>query len=182
VETLDVESPAARVDDRANGSGRMARLVTSTTADALTCASQPAMVWIWRATEVATEAGVSKGCGSVRRYFLNREQMLLLAIDRASQRSSSRCSRRSQSRTVASPLVVTATGWSFRTVQALGGSTTSPSPPTRAQTSSGPRTSPSSRWQPINWTEAERAKGQAWGLKTIESFHTHGTPPLDEPA
>jgi catechol 2,3-dioxygenase len=35
-------------------------------------------------------------------------------------------------------------------------------------------------WQPINWTEAERAKGQAWGLKTIESFHTHGTPPVDE--
>ena len=26
--------------------------------------------------------------------------------------------------------------------------------------------------------EAERKKGQAWGLKTIESFHTHGTPPL----
>jgi hypothetical protein len=21
-------------------------------------------------------------------------------------------------------------------------------------------------------------KGQAWGLKTIESFHTHGTPPV----
>jgi catechol 2,3-dioxygenase len=34
-------------------------------------------------------------------------------------------------------------------------------------------------WQPVNWTEAERAKGQAWGLKTIESFHTHGTPPVD---
>ncbi|MDL4817453.1 catechol 2,3-dioxygenase [Actinomadura opuntiae] len=33
-------------------------------------------------------------------------------------------------------------------------------------------------WKPITWTEAERAKGQAWGLKTIESFHTHGTPPL----
>jgi catechol 2,3-dioxygenase len=32
-------------------------------------------------------------------------------------------------------------------------------------------------WQPITWTQAERAKGQAWGLKTIESFHTHGTPP-----
>lgn len=31
-------------------------------------------------------------------------------------------------------------------------------------------------WQPVVWTEAERAKGQAWGLKTIESFHTHGTP------
>ena len=35
-------------------------------------------------------------------------------------------------------------------------------------------------WEPITWTEAERRKGQAWGLKTIESFHTHGTPPIDE--
>ena len=35
-------------------------------------------------------------------------------------------------------------------------------------------------WKPIVWTEAERRKGQAWGLKTIESFHTHGTPPLPE--
>ncbi|MET7464493.1 catechol 2,3-dioxygenase [Nonomuraea sp. NPDC005501] len=34
-------------------------------------------------------------------------------------------------------------------------------------------------WPLITWTQAERAKGQAWGLKTIESFHTHGTPPLD---
>ena len=33
-------------------------------------------------------------------------------------------------------------------------------------------------WKPITWTERERKKGQAWGLKTIESFHTHGTPPL----
>lgn len=33
-------------------------------------------------------------------------------------------------------------------------------------------------WAPITWTQAERAKGQAWGLKTIESFHTHGTPPV----
>ena len=33
-------------------------------------------------------------------------------------------------------------------------------------------------WKPITWTEAERRKGQAWGLQTIESFHTHGTPPL----
>jgi catechol 2,3-dioxygenase len=33
-------------------------------------------------------------------------------------------------------------------------------------------------WKPITWTETERRKGQAWGLKTIESFHTHGTPPL----
>jgi catechol 2,3-dioxygenase len=33
-------------------------------------------------------------------------------------------------------------------------------------------------WRPISWTAAERAKGQAWGLKTIESFHTHGTPPV----
>ena len=35
-------------------------------------------------------------------------------------------------------------------------------------------------WQPIVWTETERKKGQAWGLKTIESFHTHGTPPIDQ--
>ncbi len=33
-------------------------------------------------------------------------------------------------------------------------------------------------WRPLTWTQAERAKGQAWGLKTIESFHTHGTPPV----
>ena len=33
-------------------------------------------------------------------------------------------------------------------------------------------------WETVVWTEAERRKGQAWGLKTIESFHTHGTPPV----
>jgi catechol 2,3-dioxygenase len=33
-------------------------------------------------------------------------------------------------------------------------------------------------WEPVTWTEAERSKGQAWGLKTIPSFHTHGTPPV----
>jgi len=33
-------------------------------------------------------------------------------------------------------------------------------------------------WRPVRWTQAERMKGQAWGLKTIESFHTHGTPPV----
>jgi catechol 2,3-dioxygenase len=32
-------------------------------------------------------------------------------------------------------------------------------------------------WQTVTWTESERRKGQAWGLQTIESFHTHGTPP-----
>ena len=32
-------------------------------------------------------------------------------------------------------------------------------------------------WQTVSWSEEERKKGQAWGLKTIESFHTHGTPP-----
>ncbi|MEV6865399.1 VOC family protein [Streptosporangium subroseum] len=31
-------------------------------------------------------------------------------------------------------------------------------------------------WETVTWSEAERAKGQAWGLKTISSFHTHGTP------
>lgn len=35
-------------------------------------------------------------------------------------------------------------------------------------------------WLPVVWTESERRKGQAWGMKTIESFHTHGTPPVGE--
>jgi catechol 2,3-dioxygenase len=34
-------------------------------------------------------------------------------------------------------------------------------------------------WKPIAWSEEERKRGQAWGLKTIESFHTHGTPPVE---
>ena len=34
-------------------------------------------------------------------------------------------------------------------------------------------------WRTVTWTEAERARGQAWGLKTIASFHTHGTPPVE---
>ncbi|HRK17693.1 MAG TPA: VOC family protein [Hyphomicrobiaceae bacterium] len=33
-------------------------------------------------------------------------------------------------------------------------------------------------WKPVVWTEEDRKKGQAWGLKTIETFHTHGTPPV----
>ena len=33
-------------------------------------------------------------------------------------------------------------------------------------------------WEPVIWTETDRKKGQAWGLRTIESFHTHGTPPV----
>jgi catechol 2,3-dioxygenase len=35
-------------------------------------------------------------------------------------------------------------------------------------------------WKPIVWTEEERKKGQAWGMKTVESFHTYGTPPVEE--
>jgi catechol 2,3-dioxygenase len=31
----------------------------------------------------------------------------------------------------------------------------------------------------VVWTEAERAKGQAWGVQTVPSFHTYGTPPVD---
>ncbi|RST85385.1 catechol 2,3-dioxygenase [Aquibium carbonis] len=37
-------------------------------------------------------------------------------------------------------------------------------------------------WQTVVWTETDRRKGQAWGLKTIESFHTHGTPPVTKAA
>jgi catechol 2,3-dioxygenase len=36
--------------------------------------------------------------------------------------------------------------------------------------------------EPVVWTEAERAKGQAWGVKTVESFHTYGTPPVEAPS
>ena len=35
--------------------------------------------------------------------------------------------------------------------------------------------------EPTVWTEVERARGQAWGMKTVESFHTYGTP-APEPA
>jgi catechol 2,3-dioxygenase len=31
-------------------------------------------------------------------------------------------------------------------------------------------------FEPVVWSEAERARGQAWGVKTIETFHTYGTP------
>jgi catechol 2,3-dioxygenase len=34
-------------------------------------------------------------------------------------------------------------------------------------------------WKPIVWSQAERKKGQAWGLPTIPTFHTHGTPPVE---
>ena len=37
-------------------------------------------------------------------------------------------------------------------------------------------------WKPIIWTQAERAKGQAWGLQTVSTFHAHGTPPLPDAA
>ena len=32
-------------------------------------------------------------------------------------------------------------------------------------------------YEPVVWTEAERARGQAWGVETVESFHRYGTPP-----
>ncbi len=35
--------------------------------------------------------------------------------------------------------------------------------------------------EPTVWNEAERARGQAWGVQTVDSFHTYGTPPV-EPA
>ncbi len=34
-------------------------------------------------------------------------------------------------------------------------------------------------YQPIRWTQAERARGQAWGVKTIDTFHTYGTPDIN---
>ena len=34
--------------------------------------------------------------------------------------------------------------------------------------------------EPVVWTAAERGFGQFWGVQTIESFHTYGTPMLPE--
>ncbi|WP_018466294.1 catechol 2,3-dioxygenase [Calidithermus timidus] len=34
-------------------------------------------------------------------------------------------------------------------------------------------------WRPIVWNEEERKKGQAWGLQTVPTFHTYGTPPVE---
>jgi catechol 2,3-dioxygenase len=31
-------------------------------------------------------------------------------------------------------------------------------------------------WEPVVWSQADRAKGQAWGTPTVASFHTYGTP------
>jgi catechol 2,3-dioxygenase len=33
-------------------------------------------------------------------------------------------------------------------------------------------------YPPVVWTQAERARGQAWGVKTVDTFHTYGTPDL----
>jgi len=33
--------------------------------------------------------------------------------------------------------------------------------------------------EPTTWTPAERARGQAWGVPTVESFHYYGTPPYE---
>jgi catechol 2,3-dioxygenase len=34
----------------------------------------------------------------------------------------------------------------------------------------------------VVWTQAERAKGQAWGMQTVASFHIKGTPPVPQEA
>ena len=37
-------------------------------------------------------------------------------------------------------------------------------------------------FEPSTWTAEERARGQYWGVKTIESFHTYGTPDVSPDA
>jgi len=37
-------------------------------------------------------------------------------------------------------------------------------------------------WEPVVWNQAERARGQAWGLRLPPSFHTYGTPVVEVPA
>jgi catechol 2,3-dioxygenase len=34
-------------------------------------------------------------------------------------------------------------------------------------------------WQPIVWSQAERSRGQAWGLQLPKSFHSYGTPSVE---
>jgi catechol 2,3 dioxygenase len=34
-------------------------------------------------------------------------------------------------------------------------------------------------FEPVVWTQEDRARGQYWGVKTIESFHTYGTPDVE---
>ena len=34
--------------------------------------------------------------------------------------------------------------------------------------------------EPVVWSQAERAKGQAWGMQTVASFHIKGTPSVPE--
>jgi catechol 2,3-dioxygenase len=34
--------------------------------------------------------------------------------------------------------------------------------------------------EPVVWSQAERAKGQAWGMQTVATFHIRGTPPVPE--
>lgn len=34
-------------------------------------------------------------------------------------------------------------------------------------------------WEPVVWTQVERARGQAWGLRLPESFYSYGTPVVD---
>ena len=34
--------------------------------------------------------------------------------------------------------------------------------------------------QAVVWSQAERAKGQAWGMQTVPTFHIKGTPPVPE--
>jgi catechol 2,3-dioxygenase len=34
--------------------------------------------------------------------------------------------------------------------------------------------------EPVVWSQAERAKGQAWGMQTTPSFHIKGSPPVPE--
>ncbi len=34
-------------------------------------------------------------------------------------------------------------------------------------------------FEPVVWTQEERSRGQAWGVPTVATFHTYGTPPVD---
>ncbi|MDN6640302.1 MAG: VOC family protein [Tetragenococcus sp.] len=51
---------------------------------------------------------------------------------------------------------------------------------TRVELASGGYSVLEPDWEVISWDEVDRSKGQAWGNKTVSTFHTYGTPNVEE--
>ena len=64
------------------------------------------------------------------------------------------------------------------TRSARASSSTSSSRAATGSRSRAAATSSTTPTEPSLWTHEERARGQAWEVKTVESFHYYGTPPI----